>query len=78
MLRITPCQPKPAELRLCTNCRHLRVTHRSLNDEFTCSLYGKVNLVTGKVEFDSAYDTRNDPNLCGPLALYYQGFARKS
>lgn len=71
MLRFTPQQPRPPMVKLCANCRHLKVIHKGASEHSTCTLFGKVNLITGAVFNDHATDVRSDPSMCGLNATYF-------
>lgn len=72
MIRITPDTP-PATIngvKLCAHCKHARrdpyraPTYPSKKD-VVCTLYKRVDLVTGVPVYDSAYDVRVDEQACG-------------
>ncbi|MFY8110073.1 MAG: hypothetical protein ACOVO9_13825 [Bacteroidia bacterium] len=56
---------------LCVNCKHFvkdltpewKLNHRP--NYSNCGLYGKINLINGDCEYETAYEVRNDENKCG-------------
>lgn len=65
----------------CVNCLHF-IEHKnnySYDDSPSdknygrCNKFGKVNLVTGTIEYDFAKNCREDDNKCGKNGLEYKG-----
>ena len=68
----------------CINCKnYIKYKHTNLYDEIydgvydgvtklgTCSLFGKQNLVTGQIEYDSALMCRQYETKCGKDGQHY-------
>ena len=67
--------PKP-----CINCmNYIEYKYTNPHDEIydsetklgTCSIFGKENLVTGKIEYDDAFVCRINESKCGKEGRYY-------
>ena len=55
---------------LCINCKNYIINIKN-TDQGTCSIFSKKNLVTGKIEQDSAITCRQDEYKCGLSATHY-------
>ena len=63
---------------ICVRCSHF-IEHNNnytrgtypINTLGNCSKFGKKNLVTGKIEYDSALKCREDINKCGKDAMFF-------
>jgi hypothetical protein len=65
----------------CVNCKnYVKYKHATLYDEIydwepklgICSKFGKQNLVTGVIEYDSALLCRRNESKCGKEGRYYE------
>jgi hypothetical protein len=63
--------------KLCKNCKHFLPT--MYGDKFDigkhmgrCSLYGKINLVTGEIEHEYASIVRSMDSMCGINGTYFE------
>jgi len=54
---------------LCKNCIYYKQESYGLDK---CIKFGKLDIVSGKIEYDKAYKCRLNPNSCGMEAKYFQ------
>jgi hypothetical protein len=54
---------------LCKNCIYFK--HESYGSD-KCIKFGELDVVSGKIEYDSAYKCRLDSKSCGMEAKYFQ------
>jgi hypothetical protein len=52
--------------KLCKNCIHY------IPEKKTCSQFGKIDVVDGEVDNLGAFLARNDENLCGKKAKFFE------
>lgn len=51
--------------KLCKNCKYF-INNRE------CQIFGNIDLVNGKLDYDLAKSVRNNENKCGSNAIYYE------
>jgi hypothetical protein len=51
---------------ICANCKFY------IPNKNECSKFGDLNIITGKYNYDSATNVRNDKNKCGEYAIFYK------
>lgn len=67
-----PGQPVPPTLRVCKSCEFYREHGEFKNSGLgACSLFGRVDLVTGERVFERAIVARSDTRQCGPDGVHY-------
>jgi Pyruvate/2-oxoacid:ferredoxin oxidoreductase delta subunit len=54
---------------LCKNCIYFKPKGYGLDN---CIKFGKLDIISGKIEYDKAYKCRLNPNSCGMEAKYFQ------
>lgn len=65
------------DYKLCKNCKHFLPTtfggNLDIENNFgKCDLYGKINLVTGKIEHEYAEIVRKYDDMCGINGTYFE------
>ena len=55
------------ENRICYQCDHYLKDHQ-------CKLFGKINVVTGKIYYESCYEVRSNHTKCGENGVYYSRY----
>jgi len=55
------------ENRLCRQC-----DHHLKGDQ--CKLFGKINVVTGQIYFESCFEVRSNQTKCGEMGTYYSRY----
>lgn len=63
--------PNTNSAKLCVNCKHIRVVHSPVRDNYKCRLYGEMCLVTGQVVLEDAKTVRQDDEKCGMQGLQF-------
>lgn len=64
--------------KFCVNCKHfIKVNnyHQEygyINATGLCKIGGKLNLVSGVADYNSAFKNRNDEKICGINGKYYK------
>ena len=56
--------------RFCKNCVHF-VPNRDIK-KAVCTRFNEYDLVSGKIKYDTAYSTRQDPRKCDTHGIYYK------
>jgi hypothetical protein len=51
---------------ICANCKFF------IKNKNECSVFGQVDIITGKYIYESAIVVRNNENKCGEYAFYYK------
>jgi len=64
----TPVELHPGNLRLCGNCKEAMETS---NGGLVCRLFGKIDPVWGKVNYDSCSVVRSNSSQCGSIGRFY-------
>jgi hypothetical protein len=54
---------------LCKNCIYFKPKSFGIHK---CTKFGELDIVSGRIEYDSAYKCRLDSNCCGMEAKYFQ------
>jgi len=57
-----------SDIRLCKNCQYVR--YNSWNNT-VCSLYGKINLINGNINYDHCEVVRSNDQKCGEDGKLY-------
>ncbi len=60
--------------KVCVNCKHFKQVDSKAPQEFlhqTCTLFGTLDLVTGKVSYSTAFNARDDQDRCGEQGRFY-------
>jgi hypothetical protein len=69
-----------SNLPICINCIHF-LQHKTyypddqLPDDYSygrCNKFGKINIITGDIDYDFAINSRQDSQKCGLKGLYYE------
>ena len=58
-----------SEINLCKNCQHIQTNQWN---ETVCSLYGRINVVSGYVIYERCEDVRDNEDKCGLKGRFYQ------
>lgn len=75
MIRLTPevvSPVRPEQMRYCVMCKYARRIDQTYKKEIGCALYQTVDLVTGNIAYDNAFEVRQNEQACGILGRHYQ------
>jgi hypothetical protein len=64
----TPVELHPGNLRLCGNCKEALETPNG--GGLVCRLFGKIDPVWGKINYDSCSVVRSNSSQCGSIGRY--------
>lgn len=56
--------------KLCANCDNCVYE----NNNYKCKLFGKINLINGKVLYDHCSEARSNMTKCSPNGIYYSRY----
>jgi len=59
------------EIKLCKNCQHFRL---NFANETVCSLYGNINVINGKINYEHCNIVRSNSDKCGKHGKLYHRF----
>ena len=63
------------QLQSCVNCFYFTPVYESgniIDTKSKCFKYGELNIVTGNIEYDLAYDARKNESKCGLKAKKFE------
>ena len=67
---------KNSDTPICLNCLHFIRPTKEYRDDYElygrCEKFGKMNLITGEIEYDIAINCRLDDEKCGSLGKEYK------